>query len=194
MSAESRGSSSDDSSRKRRWRTPPELFVRMHRLHRYDFDAAAEAPNLLPTHITPADDCLTALWGRYGRRAWFNPAWGPKFEACAPDCTKDHVHHAEASPGTAAFVARALNQARTLDLVTMLLPTAPDTSWWRSAFRASADVLLLTRVAFIDPDTGKPAHAPPGAGCTIFHIGPAVGPTLDSPRVHLADETGAIVR
>lgn len=192
MSAEARGSNPDDSARKRRWRTPPTLFRTLHALHGYDFDACAEAPNLLSTHITPAANCLTALWGRYGRRAWFNPAWGPKFDACAPDCAKDHVHHAEASPGTAAFVERALSQAPTLDLVTMLLPTAPDTAWWRAAFRASPEVLLLPRVSFVDPDTGIPAPAPPGAGCTIFHLRAWTDP--DEERwVRLADVNGRVI-
>ena len=76
---------------------------------------------------------------------------------------------------------------RTLDGAVLLLPTAADTSWWRELFAASAEVRILPRIAFIDPDTGEAAKAPPGSGCTLFELRARF---RGERRVLLADELG----
>lgn len=158
-----RGHNRDGSARKRRWRTPRPLFDALHAVYGFGLDAAAEdGAELVPAHITPAMDTLRTPWAPLCERnargekvAWANFPWGPR---------------SDDFPGTGAFTTRAIEQARTLDGVVLLLPTAPDTRWWRALFAESVTVRMLPRVAFIDPDTGLPAEAPPGAGCTVFTL------------------------
>lgn len=193
--ATARGHNPDDSAIKRRWRTPPALFAAEHATYKFGLDAAAEpGANLCPSYFWPGFSCLTNRWAPYclpnsrGERwAWANFPWGPRFTACPASCSRDHVHYRESFPGTEAFVSRALDQAPTLTGVELLLPTAADTRWWRRLFVRAALVKLLPRVAYIDPDTGRPAEAPPGGGCTLFVLdNRATGPR----RVVLADELG----
>ena len=162
----SRGHSTEETATKRRWRTPAALFGTMQREFGLDFDATAEDGRLCASHITPAQDALVIDWRRFGRRGWLNSPWGPPHTRCPANCTRDHKRHFAADfAGTAAFVARAIDQVRWLEVVVMLLPTAPDTAHWRAAFRASVEVRLLPRVAFLDGDTLEEMTQPPGAGC-----------------------------
>lgn len=161
----SRGHSDTASARKRRWRTPRPLFDALDRVYGFGLDASAEpAAALCAAYITPEMDTLRTPWAPLCERnaagervVWANFPWGPR---------------SEGFPGTGAFTARAIEQARTVDGVVLLLPTAPDTSWWRRLFEESVTVRLLPRIAYIDPDTGAPAEAPPGAGCTVFTLWP----------------------
>jgi phage N-6-adenine-methyltransferase len=164
-SSTSRGHNRDASARKRRWRTPRPLFTALDAIYGFGLDAAAEhGAQLCAAYIPPAMDTLRTPWVSICERnadgervAFFNPPWGPR---------------GDDFPGTGAFTARAIEQARTLEGVVLLLPTAPDTRWWRALFAEAVTVRLLPRVAFIDPDTGTPAEAPPGAGCTVFTLWP----------------------
>jgi hypothetical protein len=45
----------------------------------------------------------------------------------------------------------------------------------------------VIRIAFIDPDTGRAAEAPPGGGCTLFELRARF---RGERRVLLADELG----
>lgn len=213
-----RGHNPTDSSRKRRWRTPPAFFQAMAEEHNFILDAAAEpGAQLVRRYIAPptarldhlaADqlpvgvDCLVTPWARQrtDRWSWFNSPWGPAFSQCPPDCTKaeknpKHVHHTESFPGTEAFMRAAIRNSA-LMRVLVLVSTCPDTAWWRAAFRASFKVRLLPRVSFLDPDTGEEMGAPPGAGVTLFSMD-AHNEWLPlpsfRPRVVLADKFGRIV-
>jgi phage N-6-adenine-methyltransferase len=165
---------------KRRWRTPPALFAAVDARYSFGLDAAAEeGAGLCLAHITPEMNTLVTPWASMclrnadGERwAYLNSPWGPP---------------GNGFPGTRAFTRRALDQFRTLDGAVLLLPTAADTSWWRELFAASAEVRLLPRIAFIDPDTGRAAEAPPGDGCTLFELRARF---RGERRVLLADELG----
>lgn len=177
-------------------------------------DAAAEhgAP-VCPRHIDPEQNCLVVPWREciaeppraypaFGVHAllqgytalywtWFNPPWGAPGAACPEGCNKEHEHRESDFPGTAAFVAAAIRNVQAApDMACMMLvPTAPDTSWWRAAFAASVEVRLLPRVAFVDPDTGETGDIPPGAGVTLFFLAdPVFGE--GEPRTYLADVLG----
>ena len=196
MTATTRGHNPDETATKRRWRTPPALFATLNAEYGFGLDAAAEpGANLCPAFLSPALDCLTTPWADHcativGKRvAWFNPPWGPRFTACPVGCAKDHSHHAGSFAGTGAFVERAIEQAPTLDGAVLLLPTAPDTSWWQRLFERAALVRLLPRVAFLDGVTGIPANAPPGAGVTVFAL---LTVFRGDRRVVLADTEGVI--
>lgn len=171
--AVSRGHNTEPSPRKLRWRTPLDLFRQVQAREALDFDAAAEDDRLLPRWISPAQDCLVTPWADFGRRAWFQPPWGPRSAAFR---------------GTGVYVDRATGMADTLDVVVMLVPTAPDTSWWRRAFCRSDEVRLLRRVPFVDPDTGEVGKAPPGAGVTLFRL-PGIRPCRP-PHVLVCDAQG----
>ena len=207
-----RGHNPDPSAVKRRWRTPPGTFGQLDGEFRFGLDAAAEpGANLCESYIAPpgelafdtrgvvvAQDCLATDWTAVCPRdahgqpgwAWDNPPWGPTYHQCPDDCAKEHAHHPDSFPGTGAFVGAAIRNAERGLGVVVLVPTAPDTSWWRAAFRASVQVRLTPRIAFVDPETGRPAPAPPGSGCTLFVMR---GRPLVPASVVLADETGRVL-
>lgn len=213
MSAVSRGHVVNALPRKHRWRTPPRITnARAEEVGDFVLDAAAEhgAP-VCPRHITPEQNCLTTNWAQaagippdarfppcaslWGYRAlrwvWFNPPWGAPYTACAPNCRKRHEHHADSFPGTATFVDAAIRNVDAAPVLAcmMLVPTAPDTAWWRAAFARSVEVRLLPRVAFVDPETGETGDIPPGAGVTLFFLAdPIFGE--GEPRAYLADVRG----
>ncbi len=211
MSATTRGHNPDPSAIKRRWRTPPGTFHQLNGEFHFGLDAAAEpGAQLCPVYIAAsaddqvchhppaALDCLTTDWtevcptlpdGQPGW-AWFNCPWGPVYHQCPAGCRKKHAHHPDSFPGTGAFVDAAIrNAARGLGVV-LLVPTAPDTTWCRAAFRASVQVRLTPRISFIDPETGEPAPAPPGCGCTLFVMR---GRPLVPASVVLAAVTGRVL-
>lgn len=210
--AVARGHSATMSPRKHRWRTPPDLIAaRACEVGGFALDAAAEhGAQVCEKHIPPEQDCLVADWAQsagvrldatsalaplYGYRAlrwaWFNPPWGAPYTRCTERCTKEHVHHAESFPGTAAFVEAAIRNVQAAPQLAcmMLVPTAPDTAWWRAAFIASVEIRLLPRVAFVDPDTGEIGDIPPGAGVTLFFLADALFGEGE-PRGYLADVLG----
>lgn len=197
------GAGADHAVDKRRWRTPPRLI---HDLELegglFDLDAAASpGAQICPRYIAPPGaavgdapepvgfDCLNLRWRslvpREGGRIWANFPWGQPLaavKACAPNCRKRHEHITTgrpAVPGTANYVKKALSEALDPALrIVLLLPTAPDTSWWRMAFWRSAEVRLLPRVRFLHPDTGVPMDAPPGCGVTLFFLAADVRPSV----------------
>lgn len=177
-----RGHNRSETPAKRRWRTPLDLFAEQDARYGFGLDAAAEeGAALVLAHITPGMDTLRTPWrpqclpNAEGQHvAWYNPPWGPRTALF---------------PGTGAFTRRAIEQGRTLDGVVLLLPTAPDTTWWRELFAVASDVKLLPRVAFIDPDSGNPAKAPPGGGCTLFTLWTGY---RGERRVMLADKLGRV--
>lgn len=181
--ASSRGHTRVGSATKLRWCTPLSLFRAVHARYGFMLDAAAEpASALCPRYLSAAGrDCLVAPWALYclpnwaGERwAWCNPPWGPR---------------SPSFPGTRAYTRRALEQAETLTGVVLLLPTAPDTIWWRELFEAASDVRLLPRIAFYDADTGVRAASPPGGGCTLFEL----RSSRSARTVALADALGNVL-
>lgn len=208
------GSGADHAVDKRRWRTPPNIIASLQAEGgRFDLDAAASpgaeicrhyiAPPGYTRHEPPRDDepigvdCLNMRWRsllpREGGRIWFNCPWGANLAAvapCPPACRRKHDHVVvgrQAIPGTLEYVKKALKEAEDPGCqIVMLLPTAPDTKWWRLAYERSKEVRLLPRVEFLHPDTGVPMGAPPGCGVTLFFLGRAVR----QPAVHLATKRG----
>lgn len=192
--ATARGHSIDETIGKRRWRTPTSLFWPLHAEFDFDLDAAAEDGRLLRNFITPAQDCLVTPWASRGRRVWFNCPWGVYLAPCLPGCRKEHKRTGGACvpvavPGTEDFVTRAIGEAKTVDLVGLLVPTAPDTAWYRGAWWAASEVRLLTRISYVHADTLEQLEAPPGAGCTFFVLRPSL-PFGGGPEVFLADAAG----
>lgn len=155
---------------KRRWRTPPWLLATIQaEFGSFGLDAAADAENsAAPLYIDRARDTLQTEWSlARGGPVWFNPPYGAKAGQCPENCRKDHNHHPFSFPGTGAFVERALLQSRAHRLqVCMLLESATDAGWWRTAQRAAAETRLLPRIAFCD-EQGKPMGNPAGSN-TLF--------------------------
>lgn len=213
MSAPSYGHADTHSADKRRWRTPPELIQALAEEmgKPFDLDASAEGPTVAPMFIAPpgsalwdatAFDCLTVDWRRLlhhrGGDVWFNPPWGAELVPCKRSkktgaylCRPEpgHVHRDTPVPGTMAYVERAIEMCSPKLRVWMLVPNAPDTRWWRTAFSRAAEVRHLPRVSFLDPDTGEALTAPPGTGVTLFLLGP-VREDPRQPRCKLATVRG----
>jgi DNA (cytosine-5)-methyltransferase 1 len=173
----SRGHSAGGGLVKYQWRTDPALFASLDAEFGFDFDAAANDGWLLGglrPFISPEEDALVTPWATKGSRAWFNPPWGGKVARCAPSCRRDHVHRDFSFRGTGAFISRAIEQVSHLSLVVMLVPTAPDTTWYRRAAAHAHEVRQMPRIRFWHPETMRPGASPPGAGITAFVLKPLI--------------------
>lgn len=176
---------------KRRWRTPPWLFLPLMEEFRFDLDACADETNALARrYITRDDDALTVPWKSATREREDVQGWGREIRAAFQNAPWGRRGRGFA--GTGAFVARAWHQSRR-DVgggltVAVLVESATDTLWWRSAFQRADEVRIGPRVPFNRPD-GSPGRQPPG-GVTLFVFRPHVPATghASGPRPRTWDE------
>lgn len=129
------------------WQTPPELFGLLNDEFHFNVDgAASDANHLCPTYYTEKLDAFYAE--PYGATIFVNPPysnlkkWIKLFDEWAYQ------------GGCNTVVA--------------LVPAAPDTAWWKSAYESAAEVRLLSgRVKFVNPATGLPDGSNT-TGSTVF--------------------------
>ncbi len=140
------------------WQTPPELFERLHRRFKFDYDAFASHENaLLPLYSTvkgtfygplavpalPFTDCHGLQLDWAGRRVFMNPPYSRGFIEQA--------------------VQKAAGERFTAEIIVALLPASTDTRWFQQYVLPFAHIdWLPKRVRFIDPETGEPGTSPPG--------------------------------
>ena len=136
------------------WQTPPELFERLHRRFKFDYDAFASDENALcPMYSTPDftmracgcpvndDDGLAFDWKN--RRVFMNPPYSRGFIEKA--------------------VEKAASERHNAAIIVALVPASTDTHWFQQYVLPFAHIdWLPKRVRFIDPETGEPGASPPG--------------------------------
>lgn len=141
------------------WRTPPELFAKLHAEFGFTIDAAASKENaLLPRFWTAADDAISQDWT--AERAYCNPPYSP-------------------APLLYTFIEKAALSARAGGLAVMLLnATTMDTRYfhkfvWDGLLHRPRERVVLRilpgRLRFLQPDgapSGSPRH---GNMIVIFH-------------------------
>ena len=104
------------------WRTPPDLFERLNRTHRFDVDAAASRENaLLPRYWDRDADALMQDWT--GLRIYCNPP----YTAAVQD----------------QFVRKAAE--RLAEVAVLLLPARTDTRRWHDWIFGVADDIEFLR-------------------------------------------------
>ena len=148
------------------WYTPPNILAFARRclgVERFTFDpASSEAANAsvdAEAYHTMADP-LEAPWRHRGGAIWMNP---PYARGLIDKFADRLLAEVQAHPTLQAAV---------------LTNAATASGWWkRLARRADAIVSFGSRLAFIDGDTGKPAHGN-AMGQTLFlfrpqHVPPA---------------------
>lgn len=146
-----------EETEKDRWRTPPDLFLRLSATYGpFDVDAAAEEHN-----------ALCALWlGEGSVIADDALGEGVRWVNGTPQLTRAFCN----PPYSRAreFVAKANEQARLgIARTTLLLPATTDVWWWHAhvwssehrRFRPGVEVEFLKRVKFLRPD-GSAAGGP----------------------------------
>lgn len=114
------------------WSTPPALFERYHRRHRFTIDLAAAASNAkLKRFFSEKDDALEQEWRG---RGWCNPPYDDLW------------------PWVAKAFAATLGTERTLDLVCMLLPVRTGQPWFHEIVRPFGQIEWLRgRVNMVPP-------------------------------------------
>lgn len=145
------------------WGTPDYVFDPLHKIFKFDFDAAASAENAkLPTFITEEEDCLRVDWHKLGSVAWLNPPYGDREFKCGPDCKKKTCakrgwHREKDFPGIGEFLHKALDQTRFGVTTVALLPVRMGSQWWLDWVRAASDLYEFEgRIRF----EGAPSSAP----------------------------------
>lgn len=135
------------------WRTPPDLFARLNRRFRFDYDAFASHENtLLPCYSTTegtfgpgnlgvnGGDGLTHDW--YSERVFMNP---PYSRGLIEQC-----------------VEKAYNERNDAAIIVALLPAATETRWFQQYILPYCHIdWLPKRVRFIDPVTLQAGGSPP---------------------------------
>lgn len=147
------------------WQTPPELYLRLHQLYAFDFDAFASHENALaPRYSTPdgtfkrmrtgavrtinGSDGLAASWA--GRRVFCNP---PYTRGLIEQC-----------------VAKMAAERDRAAIIVALLPANIGSAWFHEYVMPFAHIEWLPqRVHFIDPATGKPGTSPSGGTAVALY-------------------------
>ncbi len=145
------------------WQTPPELFERLHRRFKFDYDAFASHENALCDTYSTIDGTFVNIGGhpshsieplmenghdgmRYdwtGRRVFMNPPYSRGFIEQA--------------------VQKAAGERHNAEIIVALLPASTDTRWFQHYVLPFAHIdWLPKRVRFINPATGEPGTSPPG--------------------------------
>lgn len=169
------------------YRTPNDLVLRLDKRYSFSYDAAASRDNAIfpvtfystiegtfyrptpGTHVNEdARDGLAYPWEYL--RVFLNPPYASPEQPCPEDrerCAKKRCekrgHHVDAyQAGISDFVAKAHAERDSAAIIVGVIPTAPDTAWWREHVHDVAEAHHIGRVPFIDPDTGNEATSPPG--------------------------------
>lgn len=113
--------------RKGKWATPDWLFQPLHRLLRFDLDAAASPDNTrCKRYFTAEDNALERPWN--AKSVWCNPPYGQR-------------------PGTDVWVTHGRGSTQRLgNRTTMLLPIKADTAWWDELVWGSCHVEQSARI------------------------------------------------
>ena len=146
------------------WQTPPELFERLNRRYRFNYDAFASHENaLLPLWSTAGgtfftrktDGILAELSGFGADGLTYN--WGGHRVFMNPPFTRGFIEQA---------VEKAYNERENAEIIVAILPAATETRWFQNFILPHCDITWLPRrVRFINPETGEPGDSP-----TIGHV------------------------
>ena len=122
------------------WRTPPEIFAAMNEEFNFKIDVAASAQNsLCPSFIDKHMDSLETRWYSMierGDYAWCN------------------CPYSDIGP----WVGKSAKEAYLGVGVVMLVMADTSVGWYKKAIETCQEVRFVTggRLAFLDPETGKP--------------------------------------
>lgn len=125
------------------WRTPIQVFRKLHDEFNFKLDAAAsDANHLCDKYITETQDTLTTEWSCYvgsGDYVWINPPYS--------------------NPMPFIIKAAKENESNGIGCV-MLLPCDPSVRWFSEAMRTAHEVRLVTdgRLSFISEESGRPVN------------------------------------
>lgn len=121
------------------WRTPPEIFAAMSAEFSFRLDAAASKENALCLrYMTIEDDALSSDWpdDMKGSYAWCN------------------CPYSDIGP----WVKKVSEEAKKGIGCVMLVMADTSVGWYKKAIETCQEVRFITggRLAFLDPETGKP--------------------------------------
>jgi phage N-6-adenine-methyltransferase len=117
------------------WSTDPKLFAELDAKFHFTLDAAASAENAkCPRYFTQQEDGLTQPWTG---RVWCNPPYGRTI-------------------GKWIAKAFASTQSGQAELVVLLIPAKPDTSWWHEWCVRGEIHFLRGRLRFGGAKSGAP--------------------------------------
>ncbi len=129
------------------WRTPPALFAALDREFGFTLDAAAAGTEdaLCCRYLTPENDALLMCWAKaaQGGAVFVNPPYSRR---------GGHGH------GSLAWVRAAVRARAAGSVVVLVLQGGDPTTEWARLLRSKAVQTRhpARRLAFIDPDTGRP--------------------------------------
>lgn len=119
-----------------RWKTPPEIFDKLHTEFSFDLDAAADSRSMSIIPAFQSDSLMVGDWPGY--RIWLNPPYGRKLEP---------------------FVRRAHEEWRKGGkVIVALIPFRCRGAWWHECVIGQAEEVrcVRKRPRFIRPDGSRP--------------------------------------
>ena len=139
------------------WRTPPELFARLNRRFRFDYDAFASDENhLLPYYSTVTRTIYKTVYDRPAIVAGLDGlkySWDECRVFMNPPYTRGLIEQC---------VEKAYNERDNAAIIVALIPAATETRWFQRYILPHCHIDWLSkRVRFIDPVTLQVGGSPP---------------------------------
>ncbi len=123
------------------WRTPPEIFAALNAEFDFKIDVAASAENALCVNfLTEIDNALLSDWLEY-------ESWRGSYAWC-------NCPYSDIGP----WVKKVSEEAKKGIGCVMLVMADTSVGWYKKAIETCQEVRFITggRLAFLDPETGKP--------------------------------------
>ncbi len=142
------------------WETPPELFKRLNRRYRFDYDAFASHDNAVTLHYSTED----GTFHRLANTTVLDP-YGETSEADGLTHDWSGLRVFMNPPFTRGFIEQAVQKAAdsrdAAEIIVALLPAATETRWFQKWILPHCYIdWLPRRVHFINPETGEPSNSP----------------------------------
>lgn len=137
------------------WLTPVWLYEWLHERFAFDYDPFTTNANPLHTLVFSTRD---GTWlsdhepHRVSDRDGLTYPWTDYRAYCNPPYTRGFIEQA---------VDKMIEERNNASCIVALLPAATETRWFQCLAAVAHLEFLPRRIAFVDPETMKPAHNPP---------------------------------
>lgn len=149
------------------WGTPPDLYARLDRRFRFDYDSFASHENAKCGQYSTVEGTFNSLPRNPGGPFPLDERDGLAFPW---ECRRVFMNPPYSRGLIEQCIEKAFNERNAADIIVALLPAATETRWFQRFILPYCHIdWLPRRVHYIDPVTKQPGGSPPsGAVVAVF--------------------------